>query len=251
MSSTDLSPFSSREIASKKRVLLFHWFVCSVGLVGIIYGLSWKLHAVLLIGRPMTKYNQWAIPFFFPNKPQQLIFFIATGIGLFLYYFVVYYVMNKRDEGISATYNIADLSCKGSILLYLLLPLTINAIVAAYFPSAPRPRIPMSAYALTVLWLSGVLLPFYPPFIQLKKKLWHIKGKFWQVTERINQYLHGQACWWVVAGLVILSCVQLVTMFLPFLRGELLMMNEYLNVPERTLLDGKYVSNTEYRRNGV
>ena len=137
MSSTDLSPFSSREIASKKRVLLFHWFVCSVGLVGIIYGLSWKLHAVLLIGRPMTKYNQWAIPFFFPNKPQQLIFFIATGIGLFLYYFVVYYVMNKRDEGISATYNIADLSCKGSILLYLLLPLTINAIVAAYFPSAP------------------------------------------------------------------------------------------------------------------
>src|SRR5512147_1794983 len=114
MSFTDSSPFSSRDSLSKKRLLLFHWFACSIGLIGIIYGLSWKLHAVLLAGRTMTKYNQWAVPFFFPNKPQQLIFFIATGIGLFIYYVLAYYVMNKRDEDMSACYDIVNVSTKVS-----------------------------------------------------------------------------------------------------------------------------------------
>jgi hypothetical protein len=235
---------SGREIISR-RLLLLHWFVCSIGLIGIIYGLSWKLHAVLLIGRPMTKYNQWAIPFFFPNKPQQLLFFVATGIGLFLYYAFIYYAMNKRDS-LSVSFKVADLSGKGTIFLYVLLLLSINVIVAAYFPSASRPRVPISAYALIVLWLSAVLFPFYPPFSQVKENFREIKKKVWHVTQRTNQYLQGQACLWFVTGLVALSCFQLFTMFLPFLRGEILMMNEYLNVPELTLLDGKYVSNMHY-----
>src|SRR5690348_634440 len=123
MSPTDLSPFSIKESVLKKWLLLFHWFTCSIGLTGVIYGLSWKLHAVLLIRRPLTKYNEWAIPFFFPNKPQQLIFFVATGMCLFLYYLLVCYVMNKRDERLSTVYNMTDLSRKRSILLYVLLPL--------------------------------------------------------------------------------------------------------------------------------
>ena len=35
---------------SKKALLLFHWFLCSIGLIGIIYGLSVKLHAALIAG---------------------------------------------------------------------------------------------------------------------------------------------------------------------------------------------------------
>ncbi|WP_447984328.1 hypothetical protein [Nitrospira sp. Nam74] len=54
---------------------------------------------------------------------------------------------------------------------------------------------------------------------------------------------------WCVGGLVVLSFVQLLTMFLPFLRGDLLMMNEHFDVPEHTLLGGKDVSNTEYINN--
>jgi hypothetical protein len=246
---TDLSRLSSRESLSKKRLLLFHWFACSIGLIGIIYGLSWKLHAGLLAGRTVTKYNQWAVPFFFPNKPQQLIFFIATGIGLFIYYVFAYYVMNKRDKGMSDCYDIVNVSSKASILIYISILVGLNAIIAASFPAAPRPRIPLSAYALIVLWLSAVLLPFYPPFSHVKAKYRKIMQAFWQVTERTNEILQQQACAWLIAGLLSLSCIQLVTMFLPFLRGELLMMNEYLNVPERTLMDGKYVSNTEYINN--
>jgi hypothetical protein len=234
------------EIVSKKRLLLIHWFICSIGLVGIIYGLSWKLHAVLLLGRTMTKYNEWALPFFFPHKPQQLIFFVATGIALFLYYVFAYYAMNKLDGSLVATCRIADLSSKTSILFFALLLLIINAIVAAYFPSAPRPRVPISAYALIVLWLSAVLFPFYPQFSHRKIGFREIGRKAWHVAERANEHLQRQACAWFAAGFVFLSCTQLVMMFLPFLRGELLMMNEYFNVPELTLLDSKYVLNTKY-----
>ena len=240
---------SAKEIEAKRTLLLIHWFLCSIGLAGIVYGLSWKLHAALLAARPITKYSEWAVPFFYPNKPQQLIFFIAAGFSLFLYYILVYFLTTKRGEFLSASYSMADLRSKGFLLIYIGIPISVNTIVAAGFPSGASPSIPLSGYVLMVLWLSAVLLPFYPRFDQVKEKFQQVKKKFSHVTERTNQYLQGWVYLWFVAGLVVLSCVQLFTIFLPFLRGELLMMNEYLDVPEYTWLDDKYVSNSEYINN--
>ena len=43
-----------------------------------------------------------------------------------------------------------------------------------------------------------------------------------------------------------LSFIQVLSIFLPFLQGELLMMNEFMDVPEQTLIGTEYVHNTEY-----
>ena len=85
------------EKALRETLLRFHWFVCSTGLIGIIYGLSWKLHAALLGGRRTTAFYDWALPFFFPNKPQQMMFFLGAGAGLFIYYAVVYFLTRKES----------------------------------------------------------------------------------------------------------------------------------------------------------
>jgi hypothetical protein len=239
-------PEGTPERVSKRTLLLLHWFLYSIGLTGIIYGLSWKLHAVLLARRPTTEYNEWALPFFFPDKPQQLIFFIAAGGILFLYYVVVYFLMEKPDEGRSTSYTMAELWRNGFILLYLVLPVSVNAVVVACFPAADRPRLPFSSYLLIVFWLSGALLPFYPPFGLIKERLRQVNEKFWQVTEILNQHLHGQVALMSVFGLVLFSFAQLLMICLPFLRGELLMMNEYLDIPEYTWLGGEYIANTEY-----
>ena len=87
---------------SKKTLLLLHWFLCSIGLTGILYGLSWKLHAVLLTGRQAIAFKDWATPFFNANKPQELIFFISAGINLFLYYLVLLFIIRKREDWLAS-----------------------------------------------------------------------------------------------------------------------------------------------------
>ena len=150
-------------------LLRFHWFVCSTGLIGIIYGLSWKLHAVLLGGRQTTAFYDWALPFFFPNKPQQIIFFLGAGTGLFMYYAVGYFLTGKESKDRAANYAMADVWSLRFIGFYIILPVVVNAIVVASFPSASCPAPPsFSAYLLIVFWLSAVFLPFYPPLDQMK-----------------------------------------------------------------------------------
>lgn len=234
------------EKALRETLLRFHWFVCSTGLIGIIYGLSWKLHAALLGGRRTTAFYDWALPFFFPNKPQQMMFFLGAGAGLFIYYAVVYFLTRKESEGRPANYAMADVWSLRFIFFYIILPVIINAVVIVCFPSVARPRIPFSAYLLIVLWLSAVFLPFYPPLDEIKARYRSILGKCLQLAERVNERLDKWAYRLSVACLVIFSFIQILSIFLPFLQGELLMMNEFMDVPEQTLLGTQYVPNTEY-----
>lgn len=227
-------------------LLRFHWFVCSIGLIGIIYGLSWKLHAALLAGRRATPLYDWALPFFFPNKPQQIIFFLAAGAALFIYYGVIYFSTRRRLEDRASNYAMADAWSLRFIFFYVILPLGVNAAVVVFFPSAPQPRIPFSAYLLIFLWLSTVFLPFYPPLDHMKARYRSAMERFLQLAERMNQRLDKRVYRLSIAGLVILSFIQILSIFLPFLQGELLMMNEFMDVPEQTLMGTEYVSNTEY-----
>ena len=240
------SPVGTKDNMSRSAFLLLHWFICSIGLMGIIYGLSWKIHAGLLAKRTITKYYEWALPFFFPNKPQQFLFFIGTGVCLFLFYSGLYVLLKKRDGCGPPCHHMAEFRSKEFVLIYVIFPLVINGIVLAGFPSAPRPRMPLSAYLLMLLWFSAVMLPFYPSFEQAREDFRHVKERLWQGAARANQRLGGRVYVWCVGGLVFLSFAQLCAMVLPFLHGEILMMNEYMDVPEQTQLGSTYISNTEY-----
>jgi hypothetical protein len=234
------------ENAPIETLLRFHWLVCSIGLIGIIYGLSWKLHAALLAGRRTTTFYDWALPFFFPNKPQRIIFFIGAGAGLFIYYALAFFFTKKQRENRASNFAMADLWSLRFIFFYIILPLGVNAAVAAGFPSAARPRIPVSAYLLTVLWLSTALLPFYPPLDQMKARYRLLMDRFLQLAERVNRRLEKRVYTLAVAGLTIFSFTQVVSMFLPFMQGELLMMNEFMDMPEQTLMGTQYAPNTEF-----
>jgi len=224
----------------------FHWFVCSIGLIGIIYGLSWKLLAALLVERRTTTFYDWALPFFFPHKPQQIIFFLGTGTALFIYHAVGYFMTGKEDKDRAANYAMADVRSLRFVVFYIILPVVVNAIVVASFPSADRPRLPFSAYLLIVFWLSAVFLPFYPPLDQMKAGYRSVIGRFVQLAERVNQRLDNRVYKLAGACLVMVSFIQILSIFLPFLQGELLMMNEFMDVSEQTLIGSEYVHNTEY-----
>ena len=235
---------------SKKTLLLLHWFVCSIGLTGILYGLSRKLHALLLVDQQAIDFHDWAIPFFNVHKPQELIFFVTAGISLFLYYAAVLFIIGKGEERLTKLYTLAEYGSRKFLGLYVALPVILNVVVLAGFPSGARPSVPVAGYVLGILWLSVLLLPFYDSLQKTREILF-----LSQMQTRLYRALeYADACaqrkFWLsaVAGLVVLVCFQLVTIFLPYVRGELSMINEYMDIPEYTWMGDRDVSNADYLR---
>jgi hypothetical protein len=197
MSFSVLSPLSRREILSKRSLLLFHWFLCSVGLIGIIYGLSRKLHTVLILRIQVTDYNEWIVPFFFSSKPQQLIFFITAGISLSVYYVLVYCIMRRQEDSSDKSYGAIEYWSTRFLFIYVMIPISSNALVYVWF-RARNPVISVPSFLLYVLWLSILFLPFY-------RSRTRVKQRVWQVLDGMNQFAQGQVCRYALAACWFLS----------------------------------------------
>ena len=235
---------------SKKTLLLLHWFTCSIGLTGILYGLSRKLHAARLAGAQAIALHDWAINFFNSNKPQEQIFYLAAGSCLFLYYIVVLLIFRKGEEWLTKSYTLAEYGSLKFLGLYIAVPVSLNLIVLIWFPSGANPSMPVTGYLFGLLWLSVLFLPLYESLEQIRETLLlrQVRERLFRVLEVANACVHRQLWFSAVVGLVVLVCFQFVTIFLPYVRGELLMINEYMDIPEYTSMGEQYVSNAEYMR---
>lgn len=239
------------------RFLLSYWFVCSVGLIGIFYGLSRYLHPSLFGRSHSASYNAWALNFLYPWKPKELIFEVGVWVGLLLYYLGLFLLMPKagglnswREEGDASKRLLA--SC-GVLLI------GINGLILGWFVGKNNAVISITSLALVLLWSVVVIAPFF--FVLAKK--WHCLV-FLNLFEKVNQWAHSRGLtfvdvWgnfnqWVhsrgvvvtVAGLLSLMCLHFVFIFSPFIWGDLKIINEYLDIPEYTYLGEGLVSNTEY-----
>jgi hypothetical protein len=225
---------------SKKSLLLLHCFVCSIGLAKIIFWLSWKLHAAWLSGQRAVVFKDWAIPFFNANKPQEMIFFLAAGISLFLYYVVVLFLFRKGEGWLTKSYTLMEYGSLKFLGLYGALPLTLNVVVVSWFPSGARPSTAGLEFLLGAVWLAVLLFPFCTSR--------QIPGSLGWVSGVVNACKQGRAWFYTVVCLAVFVCAQFIMMFLPYIRGELLMINEYMDIPEYTQLGEHYVSNADYMR---
>jgi len=235
---------------SKKTLLLLHWFTCSIGLTGILYGLSRKLNAARLAETKTIAFHDWAINFFNSNKPQEQIFYLAAGISLFLYYLVVLLIFRKGEKWLTNSYTLAEYGSLKFLGLYITVPVVLNLIVLIWFPSGANSSIPIAGYFFGLLWLSILFLPLYESLNQIREILLlrQVRERLYRVLEIANACVQRQLWFWAVVGLVVLICFQFIAIFLPYVRGELLMINEYMDIPEYTRMGEHEVSNADYLR---
>jgi hypothetical protein len=219
--------------------------VSSIGLTAIIYGFSWKLHAVVFAGRPMTEYNDWAIPFFHPSKPQQLIFFMTAAIGLSLYYFFIASLLRQRGHSLETAYPEPGNWHSRQLFMLVILPVSSNALVYIWFRGR-NSFVSVPSLMLCLLWLSIWFLPFYSSRPRLKETFFQIKEQLTKVLEVLNRRMQGKVYGRLLVCLVAVVSVQLCSVFMPFLGGQLLMINEYAGLPEYTWVGNAYVRNVEY-----
>lgn len=225
---------------SKKTLLLIHCFLCSIGLTKIIYWLSWKLHAARLTGQHAINFQEWAISFFNPNKPQEMIFFLVAGSSLFLYYIVVLLIFKKRERWLTKSYTLLEYGSLKFLGLYIAFPLILNVAVVSWFPSGARPSTAGLEFLLGAVWVAILSFPFWTSR--------QIPNSLDWVTRVVNVSMRGLGWFYVVVGIVVFACAQFIMAILPYIQGELLMINEYMDIPEYTRMGEHYVSNTDYMR---
>jgi len=220
-----------------------YWFICSLGLVGIIYGIAREFKLSLFLNSESASYNQWALPWVFPAKPQELIFVVGVWICLFLYYAALYLCIPKA-AGMNAIWE-ERLANKKLLSLAWLLLFGINGLIFAWFRGRNNAVISVTSFVLVLVWIVFVVWPFFA--------VSSYRGAAVQ-SSLIFQRLIGQAHQWgqsrkvFVSAICVLSLISLHFgfIFFPFIRGDLKIINEYLDIPEHTYLGETLVSNTEY-----
>lgn len=239
------------------RVLVSYWFVCSLGLIGILCGLSRYLQSSLLVRSYSENYNEWALNFLYPGKPQELIFEIGVWGGLFLYCLCLFLLMPKAG-GLNS-WRVEGVTGKRFVAASWGLLVGINALVFAWFRGRHNAVISAASLVVALLWSFIALAPLFCvlarnldslvflSFIERTNQRAYACGlSFVHAWRNFTRWVQSRSAVAMVAGLLGLLCLHIVFIFSPFIWGDLKIANEYLDIPEYTYLDGALVSNTEY-----
>ncbi|WP_447984327.1 hypothetical protein [Nitrospira sp. Nam74] len=222
-----------------------YWFVCSLGLIGILYGISRQLQLNLLLTTRSASYNQWALPWLFQGKPQELAFVAGAWIALFLYYITLYTFVPK---GGGLNEFRVEIISNGKRLFYVLIAvllIAVNGFVFAWFRAKNNPVLSITSFVLVLLWMFTVIFPLFA-LSDARASVTRGRAVCENLVGRMNQWVQSRTAFVIVASMLGLVCFHLAFIFSPFLVGQLKIINEYLDIPEYTYLGETLVGNTEY-----
>ena len=220
--------------------LWIYWFVCSLGLIGFMYGISRQLQLGALVINQATSYNQWALPWIFPGKPQELVFVAGVWLALFFYY-IGLYLLSCNLATFTGSLN-SNLTKQQGLMFGVLL-VGINALILAWFRAKNNVVISFTSLVLLLIWVCLVALPFVAVKDSTQRSMAMLPSS---LLHQINDLAKSRRWFIAVACLLFLTCLHFVTVFLPFIQGDIKIINEYLDAPEYTRLGETLVLNTQY-----
>lgn len=198
-------------------LILLHFVIFSIGLIKItniitqiVYTkLHFKYTISLVYGWMCSNHSD-------PLKLPVLIHYLLSLVALFLFYGICFWVLrhNGRYDLISKK--------KRNIIIYLIISLIFNLF---YFLSHGNLR----EMIFTILWF---VFSTYLPFQYLKsKKMIKIKGFN-------NKFLLSNTHYYILTLIVI---IQFLFFFYPLCFKKMLVLNEYLDIPEKTILENNII----------
>jgi hypothetical protein len=153
----DLSFLSYSRIATLQNILLFHFLVCSLSLVGLIRRAMVLLYPIFP-ERPLPAYHEWVLPSVYAGKTRELGTYLAGIVILFFYYAALYLLLRHPPRVLSEQFFPLAVRTKPRLSTYLCTIVVVNLLVA-YLDSAIE--IDFTPALQVALWLSVFLLPFY------------------------------------------------------------------------------------------
>lgn len=223
-------------VERRRRLLLLHFLVCSLGLIGAAFGAAEIVHDLISIRRVPTIYNDWVLPMLYRDTPRYLLFYGLVVAALAVYYGAVRMLVSApievvlpagygaaRERALGAAY-FGSLAAANAAVLWVLLGVPDWRLPA--WPPPPKLLVIQGGWALLAL------LPFYPAV--------------WASRRKWNELASTSSVSALCAALLLALCAQIVSVFAPYLLGRIEMMNEFMDIPGRTRLAGEVVDNTRY-----
>jgi len=217
---------SAAAAISVRNAFLLHYSICSLGFFEIILLASSKLFS-LLFSSPQPPFNEGAISFFFPGKPEILIFYLLSCCGLLAYYGALYLFLWTRTPLMEEDFFRRVAKNRRSLVLYAAGLLSANLGVLASNKLRAS-----GCLAGVILWFSICLAP-------LCRAYWTSRGE----ADAIPAQAKFDR---TLALLLIAISAQFLTLFIDPISRNLKMINEFMDIPEQTRMGNGYVDNTAY-----
>lgn len=203
-----------------------YWLVFGIGLLGIGYPLFYFKIAQKFFNPASHSFNDWATSIYFPEKKNELFAYIAVVASLFVYYATVRLVVSRMRDRCDGYFKRVTLS-KKTFLAHSIPVFLIN--------------IPVLFIRYKFDFGKGIYLLFLVWFGLVTRPLWdrgnhNFADKVVRSLERVKTGLRL---------LILVVVAQLIFLFWPYLSGNFKMINEFLDIPEKTVLQSGIVDNTQ------
>lgn len=228
-----------------KRILLVYWVICSLGLIGILYGASRQFKLTSFLKIQAVDFNDWALPWLFPAKPQELMFEGGAWIGLLVFYLIIGLALANSKWLFRSMFSIEDRFDLRAGAVFGALALALNGLIFAWFRAKNNAVVSVTSLILVLLWIVvTVILPF--SFSVLMSGLPSFPGRIPHVLKRGNEFARSRSITALIVSLLGLICVHFVIIFIPFVREDLKVINEFFDIPGYTVLENGLVYNTAF-----
>lgn len=214
------SPHQKSEFFTIRILLFVHFFICSIGLFGLIrYVANRTVGTVAGSINAFISYSDWATFSATPTKPIDLVQYVLSVCSLALYYAIVLiFIRNYSDKAENALKKIAPskpvmMGCLGGSFL----------LNAALVQNRGGPFI----FILIATWFLILALPALPL----------INSWLDQATKTGGRWVHAA---------IAIAAFFLAISFYPYISEKMPVANDYMDIPEQTILSTGVVDNTEY-----
>lgn len=200
--------------AVQKESLNIHFFLSSLGLFGLIRLLAVIFSQHLTINFELYEY---ALPFFNNYKISENLRYLLSVPLLFIYFVFFKKYLFKYFKEVNI-FNLLIDSAVGLVLIYVYYAQQSNWIILFFG---------------TGLWIFALILPI----LKVKKIIFFSR-----------EFLIKNHWFFSVAFIVIfiVNIFSLINFFKPFLFEDIKIKNEYLDIPEQTIINNQYVDNISY-----
>ncbi len=203
-------------------------FIFALGVLCIGYTYLYNLVAPYFLSSKLTDFNNWAVPIYFPDKRNEIFAYTGVIILLFAYFLATTQLIRQHQAKWLEGFDVSRVG-KPVLIGTFALALLVNTapVLLEFQPGAGR----WQHAAVPLLWLAVLLLP--------------VRKSVARFVERYCLAFHKQP--WLYRGLIALAVFQLLASVFPLVTGRLKMINEFLDIPERTILSsGKQVDVGRY-----
>ncbi len=199
--------------------LLIHFFICSIGLLGLVdHVAGWAGQTFISPLNIFISYNEWANLSTEPRKPTELLQY-ALSVSVVAFYYIAVLVFMARFSSLAT--NVVK-------------KVTLNRVVSL-------------SYLGLLLLLNIGLLGIHGQFANIAFGVWFLVlalPVLPLVDSRLGRRSRGGGLWSnaVFAALII----SLAYSFYPYISGGMPISNDYMDIPEQTILSTGIVDNTDY-----